>query len=206
MIMDALCKAVVAEAASRTVSVRYENDRGDIVVCNTVTGTDAAHWVAINAAWERLVDLVFDVFEDETPTKGLALEHVGKGTATGYRLIRIAVDLASEDLKRACKNGYPRPKRKASEARDDAEAGEAGRTSAKRRATEASDDVTVRDYLERVIASLETYGGAEVTIQDIAETRSGEPFFVKHCGLPAAEAIHLWRAVHAACSAKRCAE
>jgi hypothetical protein len=68
------------------------------------------------------------------------------------------------------------------------------------------DDLTVRGYFHGVIASLEVYGGAEVTIRDIAETSSGEPFFVKHCGLPAAEATHLWRAVLAACSAKRRAD
>ena len=60
---------------------------------------------------------------------------------------------------------------------------------------------TVRDYFHRVIDCLETFGGADVTILDIAETRSGEPFFVKHSGLPAAEATHIYNAVLAACSA-----
>ena len=117
--MQRLCEAAVAEAASGTVCVYHDNDRADIVVSNTVTGTDAAHCAAIKAAWGRLDDLAHDVrWCAGTAVKGLAVEHVGKGTATAYRLIRIAADLASEDLKRACYNGYPRPKRPAGD--DDA--------------------------------------------------------------------------------------
>ena len=100
--MQRLCEAAVAEAASGTVCVYHDNDRADIVVSNTVTGTDAAHCAAIKAAWGRLDDLAHDVrWCAGTAVKGLAVEHVGKGTATAYRLIRIAADLASEDLKRA---------------------------------------------------------------------------------------------------------
>ena len=46
-------------------------------------------------------------------------------------------------------------------------------------------------------------GGEPSAAPPEGTAESGEPFFVKHCGLPAAEATHIYGAVLAACSAKR---
>ena len=117
--MAGLCEAVVAEAAQRNVCVYHDAAR-DIVVSNNVyptladvddKGSDAAKWDAINDAWRKI--------EAEAWCAGVAVEKAdSEGGAPPCSRIRIPVALASEDLKRACTNGYPKPKRPAAD--DDA--------------------------------------------------------------------------------------
>lgn len=115
--MKGLCEAVVAEAARRNVCVYHDNAR-DIVVSNNVyptladvddNGSDAAKWDAINDAWRKI--------KAEAWCDGVAVEEgdLMEAGAPPCSRIRIPVALASEDLKKACTNGYPRPKRPATE-------------------------------------------------------------------------------------------
>jgi hypothetical protein len=109
--MGALCEAAVAEAALRNVCVYYDAFAGAIMVNNNVypcladvdaTGSDAAKWDAINAAWRRITTVAGVV--------GVAVENVdSEGGAPPCSRIRVPVAAASEDLKRACANGYPTP-------------------------------------------------------------------------------------------------
>ena len=135
--MGALYEAAATEAASRNVCVYHDNGGTDVIVSNNVyptladvddTGSDAAKWDAINAAWRKI--------ETVAGVVGVAVEEVGsEGGAPPCSRIRIPVDLASEDLKQACTNGYPRPKRPSPSASDD----EGETPPAKRPASEASE-------------------------------------------------------------------
>ena len=214
MTMGALCEAVVAEAKERNVFVYYDAATRDIVGSNNVrptvddadaTGSDAHKYTDIDNAWFRIRKAAVGA---RVPVENFYRE----GSTLLCSRIRIPVTLASENLKSVCKNEYPKPKRPAAEGEGEGEAPakraafneQASADEAHEGATgDTAGTETVRDYFQRVIASLEEYGGTKVTMQDIAETRTGEPFFVKHCGLPAAEATHIWGAVLAVCSAKR---
>ena len=111
MTMGALCEAAATEAAHRNVCVYHDNKGSDIVVNNSVyptladvdaTGSDGAKWDAINAAWRKITTVAGVV--------GVAVEEVdSEGGAPPCSRIRIPVAFASEDLKRACTNGYPTP-------------------------------------------------------------------------------------------------
>ena len=121
MTMGALCEAVVAEATKRNVCVYYDAADGAIVVSNNVrpslddvdaTGSDARKWDYIDNAWHRIRKVAARA---RVPVENFYPEG---GTLPCSR-IHIPVALASEDLKRVCKNGYQNPKRPATEASDD---------------------------------------------------------------------------------------
>ena len=111
MTMGALCEAAVIEAASRNVGVYHDTAADAIMVNNNVyptgadvdaTGSDGAKWDAIDAAWRKITTVAGVV--------GVAVEEVdSEGGAPPCSRIRIPVAFASEDLKRACTNGYPTP-------------------------------------------------------------------------------------------------
>ena len=107
--VGALCEVVAAEAAHRNVCVYHDNRGRDIVVSNNVyptladvdhTGSDAAKWDAIDAAW-RKVETVAGVL-------GIQVEKVdSEGGAPPCSRIRIEAAAADEAVKLACRNGYP---------------------------------------------------------------------------------------------------
>ena len=166
--MEGLCEAAVAEAACGNVCVYHDNAARDIIVSNNMypkaedvddTGSDAAKWDAINDAWRKI--------QAEAWCDGVAVHEVDKGTASrrARSLVRIPVAAASEDLKRACYNGSPRPKRPASD--DDAAPAKRPATEAAepsglaylrklQRASEASDKTAMRALCEAAVAEAAT--------------------------------------------------
>ena len=166
--MKGLCEAVVAEAAGRNVCVYHDNAARDIVVSNNVcptladaddTGSDAAKWDAINDAWRKI--------KAEAWCDGVAVEegNLMEGGAPPCSRIRIPVALASEDLKKACTNGYPRPKRPATDddaapakrpATEDIAASGLAYLRKLQRASEASDKTAMRALCEAAVAEAAT--------------------------------------------------
>ena len=122
MTKEALFFAVRAEASIGRVCV-YRDNNGDIVVTENVNPAPEADgdgwqtWSDIKTAMRAIERLAGDA--------GVAVYHVRTGTEerrerssydpAAIGLIRIPVAAASEDLKRICTNGYPRPKRPAAE-------------------------------------------------------------------------------------------